>query len=310
MSTVDVRPFRRGDRDQLTRMINAHIGAVVPGLSVSVNTVMSQLEREPAEFIVDPWVVERVTLVAEHRGSLVAAAHLLRYGDSEDVGVHYRGLSEIRWLVHQLPGPGPYWPDGGEAAGAIARAAMAQLGRWGGPVRGADGALPAPGVYGVPEQWPHIRDVYRDLGFVHTGGTEVVLLACVDDLPSGTDGDKGLEVRRTMGINGVRLTARSGGESLGYIEVDTDLAVAGLLSRHQGWADIGNLWIDHSDRERVSTTLFAAAAEWLQLARIDRLLHYAADTDHEELAFAQSIGFRVLTRTQRGWTRSEGDDQQ
>ena len=65
MSDVQVRPFRRADRDQLTRLVNAHAEAVVPGMSVSVNTVLSSLERQPGEFIVDPWVSERVTLVAE-----------------------------------------------------------------------------------------------------------------------------------------------------------------------------------------------------------------------------------------------------
>ena len=65
MPDVQVRPFRRGDRDQLTRLVNAHAEAVVPGMSVSVNTVLSSLERQPGEFIVDPWVSERVTLVAE-----------------------------------------------------------------------------------------------------------------------------------------------------------------------------------------------------------------------------------------------------
>lgn len=79
MSTIEVRPFRRSDRDQVTYLVNAHAAAVVPGISVSVNTVMSQLEREPAEFIVDAWVSERATLVAEQRGRVVAAAHLLRY---------------------------------------------------------------------------------------------------------------------------------------------------------------------------------------------------------------------------------------
>jgi hypothetical protein len=54
MSEVQVRSFRRGDREQLTALVNAHIQAVVPGMSVSVNTVMSQLERDPGEFIVDP----------------------------------------------------------------------------------------------------------------------------------------------------------------------------------------------------------------------------------------------------------------
>lgn len=62
----------------------------MPGLSVAVNTVLSQLEREPGEFIVDPWVSERATFVAEQRGRLVAAAHLLRYADDERVGESYR----------------------------------------------------------------------------------------------------------------------------------------------------------------------------------------------------------------------------
>ena len=79
MSAIEVRPFRRGDRDQLTKLVNAHAGAVVPGMSVSVHTVLSQLEREPGEFITDPWVSDRATLVAEQGGRVAAAAHLLRY---------------------------------------------------------------------------------------------------------------------------------------------------------------------------------------------------------------------------------------
>jgi hypothetical protein len=46
MPDIQVRPFSRADRDQLTALVNAHIQAVVPGVSVSVNTVMSQLERD------------------------------------------------------------------------------------------------------------------------------------------------------------------------------------------------------------------------------------------------------------------------
>jgi hypothetical protein len=32
MPSIEVRPFRRSDRDQLTRMVNAHAQAVVPGM--------------------------------------------------------------------------------------------------------------------------------------------------------------------------------------------------------------------------------------------------------------------------------------
>ena len=55
MSDVRVRPFRRADRDQLTQLINAHAEAVVPGMSVSVNTVLSSLERQPGERSAGCW---------------------------------------------------------------------------------------------------------------------------------------------------------------------------------------------------------------------------------------------------------------
>ena len=97
MSDVQVRPFRRGDRDQLTRLVNAHAEAVVPGMSVSVNTVLGSLERQPGEFIVDPWVSERVTLVAEQRGRVAAAAHLLNALTSPgnpETPLHYAASSD------------------------------------------------------------------------------------------------------------------------------------------------------------------------------------------------------------------------
>jgi hypothetical protein len=95
MSSIEVRPFRRSDREQLTALVNSHAAAVVPGASVSVNTVMSQLEREPGEFIVDPWVIDRATLIADQRGRVVAAAHLLRYASGHEISESYRDLAEI-----------------------------------------------------------------------------------------------------------------------------------------------------------------------------------------------------------------------
>lgn len=299
MSPILVRPFRRSDREQVTGLVNAHVSAVVPGMSVSVNTVLSQLEREPGEPVVDPWVVDRVTLVAELRGSVVAAAHLLRYGGTEEVGEHFRDFGEIRWLVHARSAS--FRPGAGESGDVIARACLAQLDRWNVRRKGADGALPAPGVYGVPEQWPHIRELYQRHGFVNDGRTEVVMLAYVDDLPD-PDFEPALEIRRSVGINGVRLSAYADDEEIGYVEVETNLAPAGLLSRQDGWADIGNLHADGaSDPVWLKRRLLAEAKDWLQLARINRLLHYAWDNEPAEIALAESAGFRVLTTTRRGW---------
>jgi len=123
-----VRPFVRADRDQLTALVNAHLSAVLPGSSVSVQGLLSSLEREPGEFMVDPWVVERRTLVAEQRSRIVAAAQLLRYGDSPKVGEHYRNTAEIRWLVCWTAAP--FWPDAPAAGSALISACTAQIRAW------------------------------------------------------------------------------------------------------------------------------------------------------------------------------------
>jgi ribosomal protein S18 acetylase RimI-like enzyme len=306
MSSVQVRPFRRPDREQLTALVNAHVQAVVPGVSVSVNTVMSQLERDPGEFIVDPWVAERSTLVAEQRGRVVAAAHLRRFGAGEEVGEDMRGAGEIGWLLYWPEAS--YWPDSTAAADALMTACVAQLRRW--PVTRwyADGTLPAPGVSGLPEQWPHLRALYEQAGFVHDGHTEVVLLARVDELPRPSEPPvPGLEPGRAVGINGTRLYGRLGAELVGHIEVDTNLAEGGRLGHLGGWADVGNLHVDEAYRRRgVATWLFGQAADWLRLARVDRLLDYAWPEEEDRLALLRRLGFRELTRTARGWVHRPG----
>jgi GNAT superfamily N-acetyltransferase len=315
MSDVQVRPFRRGDRDQLTDLVNAHAGAVVPGMSVSVNTVLGSLERQPGEFIVDPWVSERVTLVAEQRNRVAAAAHLLRYYPDDRAGESARDAGEIRWLLYWplAPAGNPFWPDVTGSAEALIAACADVFDRWGVTRQYADGELPVPGVYGVPEQWPHIAALYRRVGFTHTGHTEVVYLAQVKDLPSADAPPlDGLTVRRSVGINGCRFSAVLGEEVIGYIETEV-LDTGERLSRPGGWADVGNLHVASPYRRcGVGSWLLGQAADWLRLAGVSRLLNYAwlEGTDPGGLnyddyrAFLPAVGFRELTRTARGWTRA------
>jgi GNAT superfamily N-acetyltransferase len=301
MSSVQVRPFRRADREQLTALVNAHIQAVVPGVSVSVNTVLSQLERDPGEFIVDPWVAERATLVAEQRGRVVAAAHLLRYGSGGEVGEAYRDSAELNWLLFWPRAT--HWLDSEAAAAALMDACLERLGAWGTDHWHADGALPAPGVYGVPEQWPHIRKLYEQAGFVHDGHVEIVLLARVDELPQPSPPPlPGLELRRSVGESGTRLLARLGEEAVGYVEVDANLVEGGRLAHLGGWADVGNLHVVEAYRGRgVGTWLVGQAADWLRLARVDRLLASAWPKEQDLIGLLVRAGFRELTRTARGW---------
>ena len=305
MQSIEVRPFRRADREQVTALVNAHVAAVIVGPRVSVNSVMSQLEREPGEFIVDPWVVERRTLVAEERGRVVAAAHLLRYGSGADVGESYRDVGEIRWFLFwpQAPAGSPYWRDGGESADALMEASLRQLETWGVTRRYADGALPAPAVYGVPAQWPHVRTLYEQAGFVHTGATEIVFSFSLSEPPSfdASPPLDGLSVVRSVGINGTRLTASVGDDAVGYIEVEL-LGESSQRPLQGGLADVGNLHVDEEHRRQgVATWLLAQVAEWLRPAGVGRLLDYAGSGDTDCIAFLHAAGFQELTRTRRGW---------
>jgi GNAT superfamily N-acetyltransferase len=315
MSSIEVRPFHRRDRQQLTDLVNAHAQAVVPGLGVSVSALLSELERQPGEFIVDPWVSERVTLVAEQRDRVTAAAHVLRYYADERAGQAYRGAGVIRWLLFwpQAPALNRYWPDATGAAEALIAACIRQLEDWGVASQGAEGELPVPGVYGVPDQWPHIRGLYERAGFAHTGHTEVVYLARVRDLPHPAGPPLvGLSVRRSVGINGTRLSAVLGEEVIGYIEVEV-FEEGERLSRRGGWADVGNLHVTGPHRRQgVATWLIGQAACWLQLAQAERLLSYAwlegqdpTGQDYSAYrAFLAACGFVELTCTKRGWTRT------
>jgi GNAT superfamily N-acetyltransferase len=315
MNTIRVRPFHRRDRQQLADLVNAHAAAVVPGMRVSVSTVLSELERQSREFIVEPWVSERVTLVAEQRDRVAAAAHLLRFSADERVGTTYRGAGEIHWLLFwpEAPAGNPYWPDAADAAGELVTTCIRQLGKWGVTRQYADGDLPVPGVYGVPEQWPHIRSLYQRAGFTHTGHTEIVCLAEVAGLLRPAEPPiAGLALRRAVGMNGTRLSAVLGEEVIGYIEVGT-FEEGERLSRHSGWADVGNLHVSQQYRRRgTATWLLGQAAHWLRLAQVERLLDYAwlespgpADRDHAGYrAFLQASGFLELTRTKREWTRA------
>jgi GNAT superfamily N-acetyltransferase len=296
--SIEVRPFQRHDREQLTDIVNAHIGAVLPGVSVSVNAVMSQLEREPGEVIVDPWAVARATFVAIERDRVAAAAHLVRYGDDARVSASYRNVAEIRWLV--------FLPGDDAAADAVVTRSLAQMHAWGVARTYGDGALPAPAVYGVPDVWPHVAAALGRAGFAPGERVEVVLAADVADLPhAGPPPVEGMTLRRALGGHATRFTALLDGRAVGMYEVQADLTAGGSLSRLAGWADAWELHVEEPLRRRgIGTWLVGHAADWLRLARVERLVDYGiAGEGDAHLAFLGRLGWRELTRTRRGWER-------
>ena len=299
MPSIEVRPFHRRDREQLTALVNAHIEAVLPGVAVSVNAVLSQLEREPGETIVDPWAIDRATFVAVARDAVVAAAHLIRYGTDGRVSDSYRDSAEIRWLV--------FAPGADAAADALAARCVGTMAEWGVGRMYADGSLPAPAVYGVPDVWPHVGAALERAGFAPGDRVEAVLVADVAQLPRGSAPPfDGLTVRRALGGHATRFTALLDGRVAGFFEVQADLTAGGALSRLAGWADVWELHVEPGLRRRgIATWLVGHGADWLRLGRVERVLDYVIlGEDDAHLAFASALGFRELTRTRRGWSRA------
>lgn len=291
------RLARRDDREQLAELVNAHLSAVIPGARVSVNTVLASLERQPDEYVVDPWVVERVTIVVEQLDRVVAAAHLQRFADRPAVSEDYRGAGLVQWFL--------VIPEEDAAADALLRACLAQLAAWDVRIAYADGQLPFPGVYGVPESWPHVRAALERGGFVWDGPAETVLLATTASLPDpALLASEGLAVRRTLGAAGVRFAAERDGSELGSLELDLG---AGRAERHAagvGIAELSDWDVDDEADDSVLPWLLAQARAWLELSEVRRLLVAEDADDAESLERLTGLGFRELVTTARGWRRA------
>ena len=139
MSSIQVRPFRRGDRDQLTALVNTHAAAVVPGLGISVSSMLSELERQPGEFLIDPWVSERLTgrraARSHRRGGAPAPLRRRRAGES---GLRQQRRHPLAAVLAGGTGRQPVLVGRDPGRGEADRGLPAAAGRLGGhqPVRG------------------------------------------------------------------------------------------------------------------------------------------------------------------------------
>lgn len=297
----EIRPFARSDRDQLTDLVNAHVKAVVPGCSVPVATLLGHMERDPGEYIVDPWVIERETWVAIEKDRLVAGVHLHRYGSDPEVGAGLRNTAGVNWLV--------CWPVNLDAGRALMRVAVERLDRWTPSTTHVDMSLPAPLVYGIHDAWPHLAILVREAGFSDAEGrTELQFIVGVDRIGIPSERPlEGLTVRRRLHVFGAAFTAMLDGREIGLLEVDDDFTRHGSMLRNDGWADISNVWVEPDFRRRgVATWLLRHAGAWLRLAGSRNLISYLGDDEVESASHAWHLanGFAELNRTRRGWSRT------
>ena len=284
------RFFRRDDRDQLADLVNVHLSTVIPGARVSVNTVLSTLERQPDEYVLDPWVTERATIVVEQRDRVVAAAHLQRFSGDARVSDDYRDAGLIQFALA--------FPDSDDASvlDVLLRACLAQLRTWRVGAVYADGQLPFPGVTGVPASWPHVRRAFVRAGFVHAGSREVVLMATSAALAGARVASERITVRRELGPGGVRFVAGADGADTGYLQLDLTV---GRPERHPVGPVLAELSDEDAEDPAVRRALLAEAGEWMRLGGVHALLVVVDGADAQERA--RWTGFREVTENARGW---------
>jgi len=303
----EVRPFARHDRDGLASLANRHIAAVLPGGAVPVATLLAQMERDRAEYIVDPWVIERQTIVGLEADRVVAAAHLKRFGSDDRTSENYRNAGLIDWLISD--------PSHRAAGAAVVEGCLAQLKAWRTRLWYADGNLPCLGVYGIPDAWPHIEELLVAAGFSNEGGQiEVIYAGDLNHVERpGRTPVTDLELRRVVGPLGTTFEAWIRDERVGFFEVEDVHGTAN--SQLARWADEGNHWVAPGHRgQGIGTWLFRHGCLWLCLGGKDRLLAYAverrargaepmeASADRCDNYYTR-LGLTRITRTTRGWCR-------
>jgi GNAT superfamily N-acetyltransferase len=298
-STTEVVPLAPDHLDQLTRLLNAHLDAVVPGFALPASYLAERLTRGPGEAIVDPWVVRRRTLVGVERDRVVAAAHLLRYGATPEVGPAFRGVGEVAWLLA--------WPSSGEAADIVLAAGLRHLGDWGAVAPWlCTESMFVPAVSGVPDTWPHISAILRGAGYSPEPEREELLYGGrIDHLdPPPAPPIEGLVLTRRMCDFAPRFTAELAGETIGLFDVRCDVTAGGVLPALAGWADPWNLWVDEHYRSRgLGSWLVRSAVPYLRLGGCDRMLVTVAVDDERAGAgrFYERLGVVRLARLDRAW---------
>jgi GNAT superfamily N-acetyltransferase len=299
---IFIEPLRDTHLFQVQLLINRHLGTIVPGWALPVAFIASNLQRNPRENILDPWVRERVTLCALQRQYVVAAAHLLRYGNGPEVGQWYQNVGDLAWFLA--------WPDANEAAAALLAAARRQFVAWEVTREYAwDAGLPVGPFVGVPDVWPHIASTLEMAGYhprIDKEGEEIIYGGPLDlALPETSLPVAGLALRRTTStILSTRFVALVYGVVVGQCECETDLTQGGTLPALRGWGDLSELEVKVAWRNRgIGTWLVRQAVAWHRLGGGERMILPVTPGDEDAGAgrLYQRLGWQVFVRQRKGW---------
>ncbi len=292
---VQIAPLDRFHLPQVMDLVNSHLSTVIPGWSLTPDYFWKHLKRNPREEVVDPWVVERRSIVGIVRDRVCAAAHLLRYGDD----TRWRGVGEIDWIL--------FWPGEREAGEVIMTECRRQMNAWQVLDERISGTLPVHTCVGIPKVWPHIADLIERFGYSSNREVDsTVYGGTLNEISSpGEPPVRGVTIHRDVGKFGTRFVARWEGRDVAHCECISDLTEGGQLPALAGWAELSEVETSDSMRNQgVGSWVVRHAVEWLRLAECDRVVLSVAREDEQAGAgrFYKRFGWMPLVR-QKHWGR-------
>lgn len=286
----------------LQTLINAHLEMAIPGWALPAEFIAERLTRHPEQHILDPWVIERQTLVSVEAGQVLATVHLLRYGNGAEVAPDYRNAGDITWLL---------FTPGAEADGReLLTAARRQMQAWGVHVTYAwDAGLPVPLCSGIPDAWPHIRSLFIEAGFVATGGVEYIFGGGLETIPSPAAAPVN-EVCVQLVVSGTEATfiLRYNDEHIGRCECVADLTQDGRLPAFAGWGKLEALEVAAPWRNRgLGRWLVQHAVAWLRDMGCERIAFSVIPDDDARGAgrFYRRFGWDKWLTLEKGWVDRE-----
>jgi GNAT superfamily N-acetyltransferase len=304
-AVTTIEPFQQEHLDQVQTLINAHLSTLMPGWALPQSYIADRLQRNPGEFVVDPWVRERLTWCALIEQRVVAVAHLHRYGTSSEVGPFYHGAGDLAWFL--------FWPEAQDAAISLLAAARRQFATWGVTHEYAwDAGLPIGPFVGIPDVWSHIARVLEGAGYTprtDMAGVEIIYGGPIDAVPEpSAPPNAALKIQRVVGrLDGTRFLVLENDQVIGWCEYITDLTMGGALPALSGWGELAEIEVSESWRNRgIGTWLLQQAVAWHRLGGGKRVV--LATTAENEAAgsvrFYQRFGWKEMVRQRKGWAQS------
>ena len=222
---VQIAPLDRSHLPQVLALVNSHLSTVIPGWSLTADYFWERLQSEPQEYITDPWVVERKSIVGIVKDRVCAAAHLRRYGDD----TRWKGTGEIDWIL--------FWPEEREAGEAVMTECRRQMDAWQVVDEQISGPLPVPACVGIPDVWPHISGLVEQFGYsANEDIDESVYGGTLNEISApGEPPVSDVTIHRDAGEFGTRFVARLDGNDIAHCEcIQISRKVANCLHWQDG----------------------------------------------------------------------------